>query len=86
MMRTAVGVFRNGHIELVETPNDVADETQVVVTFLTPGPIDLASRGIDAIQATDLRSHLASFAEEWESPEIDAYDDYDAAVGALSAR
>jgi hypothetical protein len=86
MMRTAVGMCRNGHVELVETPHDVADETQVVVTFLTPGSIDLSSRGIDESEAAIVRSQLASFAEEWESSEMDAYDNYDAATATLSAR
>ena len=41
--------------------------------------IDLPTRGIDEAQAADLRSRLASFVEEWESPDMDLYDDYDSA-------
>lgn len=85
MLKTIEGVFRKGHVELAEMPNDVADETRVIVTFLTPGPIDLGSRGIDEPQAAALRSRLSSFAEEWESPEMAIYDDYDARAGALPA-
>ena len=29
-------------------------------------------------QASELRSQFATFAEEWESPEMDVYDDYSA--------
>jgi len=29
---------------------------------------------------------LASFAEDWDSPEMDVYDDYDAAKARLEAR
>jgi len=50
------------------------------VTFLGPDTIDLPTRGIDEAQAADLRGHLASFIEEWESPDMDLYDDYDSAI------
>lgn len=83
MLKTIEGVYRNGHIELAEPPADMADETHVIVTFLSPQLIDLRSRGIDKSGAADLRARLASFAEEWDSPEMDIYDDYDAAKAAL---
>lgn len=38
--------------------------------------IDLPSRGIDEEQAADLRARLKTFAEDWESPEMDIYDEY----------
>ncbi|MEH2458774.1 hypothetical protein [Nostoc sp.] len=41
--------------------------------------IDLASQGINEVQAEILRSHLATFAEDWDSPEMSIYDNYDAA-------
>ena len=34
---------------------------------------------MDQAQASALRDRLASFAEEWDSPEMQAYDDYNAA-------
>jgi hypothetical protein len=46
------------------------------VTFV-PSPettIDLAARGIDCEQAAELRGRLAAFAEDWQRPEMDAYD------------
>jgi antitoxin YefM len=43
----------------------------------------LASRSIGEAQAADLRSRLAPFAEEWDSPEMDIYDNYDALKPAL---
>jgi hypothetical protein len=46
--------------------------------MLTPG-IDLASRGINQSQAEILRSSLATFANDWSSPEMSLYDNYDAA-------
>jgi hypothetical protein len=38
-------------------------------------PVDLRERGIDETQAEDLRRRLASFAEDWDSPEMSAYGD-----------
>jgi hypothetical protein len=81
MMKSIEGIFRNGRIELVEVPEDVRDETQVIVTFLEP---DMTSNGIE--DPAELRGRLESFAEEWESPEMDIYDDYDAARANAETR
>lgn len=79
-MLTAIqGIYRNGKIHLKEVPHHVSDETPVIVTFLTTGDILLTSRGIDEEQAADLRGRLATFTEEWDSPEMGIYDNYDAA-------
>ena len=32
-------------------------------------------RGIDEVQAADLRSRLKTFAEDWERPEVSIYDE-----------
>jgi hypothetical protein len=47
------------------------------VTFLESGFVDLWARGIDEAQAIELRARLATFAEDWDSPEMSIYDDYD---------
>lgn len=79
-MLTAIqGIYRDGKIQLAEAPRNVSDNTPVIVTFLTPDKIDLSVRGIDEAQAADLRTRLTTFAEEWDSPEMDVYDNYDAA-------
>lgn len=83
MLKSIEGVYRNGKIELVETPSDVRDETRVIVTFFEPRSVNLRARGIDEAQAAELRARLATFAEDWESPEMDIYDDYDAAKARL---
>ncbi len=83
MLKTIEGVYRNGKIELMEVPGDVPDEARVIVTFLEPKLIDLRSRGIDEAQAAELRARLATFAEDWDSPEMDIYDDYDANAANL---
>jgi hypothetical protein len=79
MLKTIEGVFRQGKIELQETPEDVRDTTPVVVTFLESRPIDLRALGVDESRAADLRARLATFVEDWKRPEMDGYDDYDAA-------
>jgi hypothetical protein len=80
-MLTAIeGIYRNGRVELREQPPNLPEESRVIVTFLGPtAGIDLRVRGIDSDQAAELRGRLAAFTEDWESPEMDAYDDYDAA-------
>lgn len=47
---------------------DFIDEGQKKVA------IDLQSRGINREQAANLRARLQSFAEDWNSPEMDVYD------------
>ena len=45
--------------------------------------IDLTARSISIAQAADLRARLHTFAEDWESPEMDIYDDDDTNLAAL---
>ena len=82
-MKAVQGIFRHGKVELTEEPRDVGENTPVVVTFLSPGRVDLRKEGIGLEQASDLRTRLAQFAEDWERPEMDLYDDYDAAKSRL---
>ena len=56
------------------------------VVLGTVGSIDLRDRGIDEAQAAEMRARLASFAEDWESPEMDAYDNYDEEKAKLQTR
>jgi len=78
MLKSIEGVYRKGKIELTEAPVSIGDETRVIVTFLENG-VDLRARGIDEQQAADLRARLASFVEDWDSPEMSVYDNYAAA-------
>jgi hypothetical protein len=78
MLTTLEGVYRKGKIVLKNNPADMPDETPVIVMFLGVEGIDLRSRGITEEQASVLRSQLAAFAEEWDSPEMSVYDNYDA--------
>ena len=40
-----------------------------------PPLVDLRERGIDEPQAADLRLRLTLFAEDWDRPEMTAYDE-----------
>jgi len=82
MLASVRGIYRNGQIELVEKPRDVHREARVIVVFLEPsrpGVVNLRTRGIDEALARELRTRLETFAEEWDSPEMDVYDHYDEA-------
>ncbi len=83
MLTTVEGIYRNGQVELVESPKNLLEGTRVIVTFLETKTIDLASHGIDKDQAATLRKSLVTFAEDWNSPEMSIYDDYDAAKAKL---
>jgi hypothetical protein len=75
MLKSVEGIYRNGKIELFE-PLEGAEGSRVIVTLVPPaGPVDLQERGINEIQADDLRHRLALFAEDWDRPEMNAYDD-----------
>lgn len=83
MYTSVQGIYRGGRIELIEQPKNVSDETRVIVTFLGAGPVDLRSRGIDEEHARELRERLGTFADDWDSPEMSIYDNYDAIKGKL---
>jgi len=73
MLRSFEGVYRQGKIELFESPpSDM--EGKVIVTFIDASSVDLAARGIDEQHAADLRQRLKPFADDWDRPEMDVYD------------
>jgi hypothetical protein len=73
MLQSARGIFHAGKIELTESPPEGV-EGPVIVTFLSGSDVDLSIRGIDPEQAQDLRRRLHAFTEDWQRPEMDAYD------------
>lgn len=79
------GTYRNGRVELKDNPAGLAENSPVLVTISTL-PVDLGMVGISPKTAAELRAHMAGFAEEWDSPEMEVYDDYDAAQSAIQAR
>ena len=82
MLTSVEGIYRKGKIELQELPA-YEEDMRVIVTFLKPNSINLRWRGIDEKAAADLRARLSTFAEDWNSPEMDIYNDYDAAKSKL---
>jgi hypothetical protein len=48
--------------------------------------IDRRGDVLPAVEVAELRARLDRFAEEWESPEMSIYDDYDASTAGLQAR
>jgi hypothetical protein len=78
MLTKIEGVYRHGKVELKERPEHALEDTPVIVTFLPTGAVDLRKHGIDAPQAAELRDRLATFAQDWDSPEMAVYDHYDA--------
>jgi hypothetical protein len=75
MVKSVEGIYRNGRVELIE-PLTGAEGSRVIVTWVhSPEAVDLRERGIDEGQAADLRHRLAAFAEDWDRPEMNLYDD-----------
>jgi hypothetical protein len=74
MLKSVEGIYRHGKVELLE-PTGELEESRVIVTFLPAhGPLNLSAKGIDENQAADLRHRLQAFSEDWERPEMGAYD------------
>ncbi len=46
--------------------------------------VDLREHGISREQAADLRSRLSTFAQDWNDPGMDIYDNYDQALATLN--
>ena len=75
MVKSVQGVYRNGKVELVE-PMPEAEGSRVIVTWVPVAhAVQLKDRGLDDSQASDLRHRLATFAEDWDRPEMDIHDD-----------
>lgn len=79
MLKSIEGTYRDGRVNLSETPEDL-EEARVIVTFLSDTPAGmktpklLSDYGIDEAQAADLRGRLRSFEEDWNLPDMEAYD------------
>jgi Arc/MetJ-type ribon-helix-helix transcriptional regulator len=60
---------------IYQTPDEVLNEAlDARRKFAESASVDLASRGINESQAADLRQRLKPFSEDWDRPEMDAYD------------
>ena len=74
MLQCVEGMYRNGQVELLERPASV-QTARVIVAFLPGGPVDLSERGIGKAEAADLRWRLSAAPDDWDSPEMDVYDE-----------
>ena len=75
MLQSVEGIYHDGKVELVEPPPAGA-AGRVIVTFIasSAGAVVLSDRGIPPPQAADMRGRLTTFADDWQRPEMDAYD------------
>ena len=62
---------------------EISDVEETVRTTTYEQGVSLSGHGISPAQAAELRASFATFAGEWERPEMDVYDDYDAAKALL---
>lgn len=75
MAESVEGIYRAGKVELL-APLTGIEGSRVIVTLVDPSePVDLRKRGLDESRAADLRHRLATFAEDWDRPEMAAYDE-----------
>jgi hypothetical protein len=79
MLTRVEGIYRNGRIELEQLPVNVPEETKAIVSFIEAEEegVDLSTYGIDETEVESLLANLAPFAEDWNSPEMSIYDNYD---------
>lgn len=91
MLQSVEGIYREGTIELLETPAEV-QESRVIVTFLSnvknaesdgeAKGVNLRCLSVSREETAELRHKFSTF-EDWNDPAMDIYDDYDAAKNAL---
>ena len=73
---TYIGTVSKGKV-ILPAGAKLADGTEVRVEPVNgdeSSRVDLRSRGIAPDQAAELRARLASFGEDWDSPEMALYD------------
>jgi hypothetical protein len=74
MVRSIEGIYHNGKVELLESPPS-ASKARVIVTFLpAPTAATVRRKKMGLRQAADLRARLKTFQQDWDRPEMDAYD------------
>ena len=71
--KTFEGIYKERTVTLFEAPDDI-DEARVIVRFIPDGSVNITERGMNEAQAANLRTRLQNFAEDWERPEMGAYD------------
>jgi hypothetical protein len=74
MMKSIEGVYRDGKIELLETPPGLT-VARVIVTFLTGDHMSVLRPAFTPEELAELRGKLAAWEEDWNAPGMEAYDD-----------
>jgi len=74
MLKAVEGIYRNGKVELLETPLDV-EEARVVVTFLTQEQDQKKVPSFTPAEVAELRWRFAAWEEDWNAPGMEAYDE-----------
>ncbi|HEV3081199.1 MAG TPA: hypothetical protein VGY66_15575 [Gemmataceae bacterium] len=71
MMTSVKGIYRNGKIELLESPPRLA-ESKVIVTFLPDS--DAEAPKFTPEELAELRGKFAAWEDDWNAPGMEAYD------------
>lgn len=71
MLKTVVGTYKSGVVELNEPASDLP-EGKVLVTFLEAHASGTPL--LSPAQIADLRGKLAAWEEDWNAPGMEAYD------------
>jgi hypothetical protein len=77
MIQTVEGIYRNGKVELLQTPENI-DDARVIVTFLVDDSDAARHPQLSPEELADLRGKLAAWEEDWNAPGMEAYDNYEA--------
>jgi len=72
-----------GHVDAGLSKEEIDALEEIRRTTTDENGISLSDHGISPVQAAELRASFATFASEWERPEMDVYDNYDAAKALL---
>ena len=73
MLTTVQGIYRDGKIELLETP-PALKEARVIVTFLPAGTAQPVPPPFSPEEIADLRGKFAAWEDDWNAPGMEAYD------------
>ena len=77
MIQTVEGVFRDGKVQLLEEPANIR-EARVIVTLLPEANEPPSETSFTPEEVAELRGKLAAWEEDWNTPGMEQYDDYEA--------
>ena len=73
MLQTVEGIYKDGHVQLLEAAPQV-DEARVIVTFLPNGSESSTPPQFTREELAELRGKLAAWEADWNAPGMEAYD------------